>query len=64
MVQKEISVMTSDEVKARLLNVATAYRDERLRNDDFEKALKVKTIIIICFMNYKNNLIIFNFILF
>lgn len=40
MVQKEISVMTSDEVKARLLNVATAYRDERLRNDDFEKALK------------------------
>lgn len=32
--------MKFNELKTRILNIATAYRDEKKRNEDFEQALK------------------------
>ncbi len=40
LVTKEISRMNSDEVRSKLLKLAEAYRAQRIRNDDFDKALK------------------------
>lgn len=40
MVTKEISKMSVEELKAKIVKIAQAYRDERVRNEDFEKALK------------------------
>lgn len=36
----EVHRLNVDELKTKIVNVATAYRDERLRNEEFEKALK------------------------
>ena len=40
MVTKEISHMTNEELKAKVVKLASAYRSERLRNEEFERALK------------------------
>jgi hypothetical protein len=40
LVAKEISHMTSEELKAKVVKLAQAYRSERLRNEEFERALK------------------------
>ncbi len=40
MVTKEISRMSSDELRTKILKLAQAYRAERLRNEEFDKALK------------------------
>lgn len=40
LVSKEISHMTSEELKAKVIKLAQAYRSERLRNEEFERALK------------------------
>ena len=40
LISKEISHMTNEELKAKVVKIAQAYRGERLRNEDFEKALK------------------------
>ncbi len=37
---KEISHMTNEELKAKVVKLASAYRSERLRNEEFERALK------------------------
>ena len=38
--QKEISMMNTEELRVKILKLAQAYRDERVRNEDFEKSLK------------------------
>ena len=40
LISKEISHMTNEELKGKVLKLAQAYRSERLRNEDFERALK------------------------
>ncbi len=40
LISKEISYMTSEELKAKVVKIAQAYRGERLRNEEFERALK------------------------
>ena len=40
LVAKEISHMTNEELKAKIVKIAQAYRAERLRNEEFERALK------------------------
>lgn len=40
LVSKEISHMTNEELKAKVVKLAQAYRSERLRNEEFERALK------------------------
>lgn len=40
LVTKEISHMTNEELKAKVVKLASAYRSERLRNEEFERALK------------------------
>ncbi len=40
LISKEISHMTSEELKAKVVKIAQAYRGERLRNEEFERALK------------------------
>jgi hypothetical protein len=40
LVSKEISHMTNEELKGKVVKLAQAYRAERLRNEDFERALK------------------------
>jgi hypothetical protein len=40
LVAKEISYMTNEELKAKIIKLAQAYRAERLRNEEFERALK------------------------
>ena len=32
--------MSIEELKAKIIKIAQAYRDERVRNEEFEKALK------------------------
>lgn len=39
-VAKEISGMSNEELKSKILKLAQAYRTERLRNEEFSKALK------------------------
>jgi hypothetical protein len=33
-------MMTMEELRAKILKLAASYRDERIRNEDFSKALK------------------------
>lgn len=40
MVTKEISKMSGEELRTKILKLAQAYRAERLRNEEFDKALK------------------------
>jgi predicted metal-binding transcription factor (methanogenesis marker protein 9) len=40
LVAKEISHMTNEELKSKIVKIAQAYRAERLRNEEFERALK------------------------
>ena len=40
MVTKEISKMSGEELRSKILKLAQAYRAERLRNEEFDKALK------------------------
>lgn len=40
LVSKEISHMSNEELKAKVVKLASAYRSERLRNEEFERALK------------------------
>ena len=40
LVAKEISHMTNEELKGKIIKLAQAYRAERLRNEEFERALK------------------------
>eukprot|EP01022_Parablepharisma_sp_SALTPOND_P013408 TRINITY_DN1793_c0_g1_i1.p2 TRINITY_DN1793_c0_g1~~TRINITY_DN1793_c0_g1_i1.p2 ORF type:complete len:578 (+),score=96.29 TRINITY_DN1793_c0_g1_i1:1186-2919(+) len=40
MVTKEISKMSSEELRVKIIKLAQAYRAERLRNEEFDKALK------------------------
>lgn len=40
LVTKEISHMTNEELKAKVVKLASAYRSERLRNEEFERSLK------------------------
>mmetsp|Transcript_1286 Transcript_1286/g.806 ORF Transcript_1286/g.806 Transcript_1286/m.806 type:complete len:101 (+) Transcript_1286:557-859(+) len=40
LVAKEISHMTNEELKSKIVKLAQAYRAERLRNEEFERALK------------------------
>lgn len=40
LVAKEISYMTNEELKSKIIKLAQAYRAERLRNEEFERALK------------------------
>lgn len=40
LVAKEISHMTNEELKGKIIKLAQAYRSERLRNEEFERALK------------------------
>jgi chromosome segregation ATPase len=40
MVTKEIAKMSSEELRVKIVKLAQAYRAERLRNDEFDKALK------------------------
>lgn len=40
LVAKEISHMTNEELKSKVIKLAQAYRAERLRNEEFERALK------------------------
>jgi hypothetical protein len=44
LVAKEISHMTNEELKAKVVKLAQAYRSERLRNEEFERALKSANI--------------------
>ena len=37
---KEISGMTMEELQNKIVKIAQAYRGERLRNEEFSKALK------------------------
>jgi hypothetical protein len=39
-VSKEIAMMNTEELRTKILKLAQAYRDERVRNEDFDKALK------------------------
>lgn len=39
-VSKEIALMTTEELRSKIIKLAAAYRDERIRNEDFAKALK------------------------
>jgi hypothetical protein len=39
-VTKEIAKMGVEELKVKIIKIAQAYRDERIRNEEFEKALK------------------------
>jgi len=39
-VSKEISRMNVEELRAKIVKLAQAYRDERVRNEEFEKSLK------------------------
>jgi len=40
LVTKEISHMSNEELKAKVVKLASAYRSERLRNEEFERSLK------------------------
>jgi len=40
LVAKEISHMTNEELKSKIIKLAQQYRAERLRNEEFERALK------------------------
>jgi len=40
LVAKEIQGMSSEELKSKIVKLAQAYRTERLRNEEFQKALK------------------------
>ncbi|KRX05194.1 C2 domain [Pseudocohnilembus persalinus] len=40
LIQKEISMMSAEELRNKILKLAQAYRDERVRNEEFDKALK------------------------
>ena len=44
LVAKEISYMTNEELKGKIIKLAQAYRAERLRNEEFERALKSANI--------------------
>lgn len=39
-VSKEIAMMPTEELRQKIIKVAQAYRNERVRNEEFEKALK------------------------
>jgi len=39
-VTKEIARMGVEELRAKIVKLAQAYRDERVRNEEFEKSLK------------------------
>ncbi|CAD8086706.1 unnamed protein product [Paramecium primaurelia] len=39
-ITKEIAVMSMEELRQKIIKVAQAYRNERVRNEEFEKALK------------------------
>jgi len=34
-VSKEIAMMTTEEMRSKILKLAAAYRDERIRNEDY-----------------------------
>ena len=40
MIPLEIQRMEVEELRTKIINVATAYRDERMRNEEFERAIK------------------------
>lgn len=40
LVAREISHMSNEELKGKIIKLAQAYRSERLRNEEFERALK------------------------
>lgn len=40
LVSKEIASMSSEELRTKILKIAQAYRDERVRNEEYDKALK------------------------
>jgi len=40
LVLKEISGMSVEDLQAKIVKIAQAYRGERLRNEEFSKALK------------------------
>lgn len=44
LVMKEISMMSQEELKGKVIKLAQAYRSERIRNEYFEKALKSANI--------------------
>lgn len=41
---KEIGGMTVDELKQKVVKLAQAYRSERLRNEELQKALKSQNV--------------------
>jgi len=47
LVAKEVSSMTNEELKAKVVRIAQAYRAERLRNEEFERALKSANVDLI-----------------
>jgi len=44
LVAKEIQGMSSEELKSKIVKLAQAYRTERLRNEEFQKALKSQNV--------------------
>ena len=44
LVSKEIQHMNTDELRSKIIKLAQAYRTERLRNEEFERALKSANI--------------------
>jgi hypothetical protein len=40
LVSKEIAGMSNEELKSKIVKLAQAYRTERLRNEELQKALK------------------------
>ena len=44
LVSKEIQHMNADDLRSKIIKLAQAYRTERLRNEEFERALKSANI--------------------
>lgn len=44
LVSKEISGMSNEELKSKIVKLAQAYRTERLRNEELQKALKSQNV--------------------
>ena len=44
LVAKEISGMSPEELKAKIVKLAQAYRTERLRNEEFQKTMKSSNV--------------------
>jgi hypothetical protein len=44
LVSKEVSGMSNEELKTKIVKLAQAYRTERLRNEELQKALKSQNV--------------------